>query len=154
MDELRIEVDDLTRPAVQRLLADHLADMHATSPAESVHALDLSGLAAPSVTVWTAWSGAALLGCAALKALSPVEGEIKSMRTAPEARGRGVAGRMLAHVIDEARSRGYRRLSLETGAEEFFAPARRLYSRFGFVECAPFGEYGPDPLSVFMTREL
>lgn len=154
MDELRIEVDDLTRPAVQRLLADHLADMHATSPPESVHALDLSGLAASSVTVWTAWLSSALLGCAALKALSPVEGEIKSMRTAPEARGRGVAGRMLAHVIDEARSRGYRRLSLETGAEGFFAPARRLYARFGFVECAPFGEYGPDPLSVFMTREL
>lgn len=151
---MRIEVDDLTRAEVQALLADHLADMHATSPPESVHALDMSGLAASSVTVWTLWEGSAVLGCAALQELSPVEGEIKSMRTAPEARGRGVAGRMLAHLIDEARSRGYRRLSLETGAEEFFAPARRLYARFGFVECAPFGEYGPDPLSVFLTREL
>lgn len=154
MTGLRIEVDDLTRPAVQALLAEHLADMHATSPAESVHALDLAGLSSPSVTVWTLWSGSELLGCAALKELSAVEGEIKSMRTAPAARGRGMAGRMLSHVLSEARTRGYRRVSLETGSEEFFAPARRLYARHGFVECAPFGDYGPDPLSVFMTREL
>ncbi len=154
MDELRIEVDDLTRSSVRALLAEHLADMHATTPAESVHALDLTGLSSPSVTVWTAWSGADLLGCAALSELTPTEGEIKSMRTAPAARGRGVAGRMLSHVLASARSRGYRRVSLETGAEEFFAPARRLYARHGFVECGPFADYSLDPLSVFMTREL
>nr|WP_246335713.1 GNAT family N-acetyltransferase [Microcella alkalica] len=136
------------------MLADHIAEMRATSPPESVHALDLDGLSAPSVTVWTMWEGSTVLGCAALKELSPSEGEIKSMRTSSAARGRGVAGRMLAHLMEEARTRGYRRLSLETGAEEFFAPARRLYARHGFTECAPFAEYDPDPLSVFMTREL
>lgn len=151
---MRIEHDDVTRPQVHALLAAHLADMYATSPAESVHALDLSGLQHADITVWTLWDDGALLGCAALRELAADEGEIKSMRTAAEARGRGVASRLLEHVIAEARGRGYRRLSLETGAEEFFAPARRLYARHGFTECPPFGDYGLDPNSVFMTREL
>jgi putative acetyltransferase len=151
---VHIELDDLTRPQVHRLLADHLADMHATSPAESVHALDLTGLRRPDVTMWTLWDDDVLLGCAALRELSPVSGEIKSMRTVAEARGRGLGRVLLEHVIAEARERGYARLSLETGAEDFFAPARRLYARHGFTECPPFGDYRLDPHSVFMTREL
>lgn len=151
---MRLELDDLSRPAVKRLLAEHLAEMHATSPPESVHALDLTALRDPRVTVWTLWEADELLGCVALAELSPAHGELKSMRTASTARGRGVGARMLGHVIDEARSRGYRRLSLETGAEEFFAPARRLYERHGFVVCPPFGDYRLDPLSVFFTLEL
>lgn len=151
---MHIELDDLTRPEVHALLADHLADMHATSPAESVHALDLTGLRRPDVTMWTLWDNGTLLGCAALRELSTDAGEIKSMRTVAESRGRGLGRLLLEHLIAEAQRRGYRRLSLETGAEDFFAPARRLYERHGFIECPPFGDYTLDPHSVYMTREL
>ncbi|MCE6996323.1 GNAT family N-acetyltransferase [Saccharothrix sp. S26] len=151
---LTIEPDDLTRGPVRDLITEHLADMYATSPAESVHALDHAGLREPGVSLWTAWSDGVLLGCAALKELSPDEGEIKAMRTRPEARGRGVAARVLAFLVEEARRRGYRRLSLETGTQDFFAPARRLYARHGFVPCPPFADYRPDPTSEFMTLDL
>lgn len=151
---MRIELDDLSRAAVRRLLTEHLDDMAATSPPESRHALDLSGLRDPAVTVWTVWDGTALLGIGALKELAPTEGEIKSMRTAVSARGRGVAGRVLGHLLDEARRRGYERVSLETGSQEFFAPARRLYARHGFAPCPPFADYALDPHSVFFTLVL
>jgi putative acetyltransferase len=150
----RIEVDDLSRDAVCALLAEHLADMHATSPPESVHALDVTGLTGPDVTVWTLWDGATVLGCAALRELAPDEGEIKSMRTSAAARGRGVATRLLEHVLAEARRRGYARLHLETGTQEFFAPARRLYERHGFTSCPPFGDYTDDPNSAYFTLAL
>ncbi|WIN00278.1 GNAT family N-acetyltransferase [Actinoplanes oblitus] len=151
---LRIEPDDLSRPEVQQLIADHLSDMHATSPAESVHALDHAGLRAPGVSFWTVWAAAELLGCGALKQLSPSAGEIKAMRTRPQARGRGVAAHLLAFLLDECRRRGYRTVSLETGSQEFFAPARRLYARHGFVTCPPFADYSPDPNSVYLTLPL
>lgn len=154
MPALTIESDDLTRQPVRDLIAEHLADMYATSPAESVHALNHAGLRETGVSFWTSWSNGVLLGCAALKELSPSEGEIKAMRTRPEARGRGVAAHMLTFLIEESRRRGYRRVSLETGAQDFFAPARRLYARHGFVSCPPFADYRPDPNSVFMTLPL
>jgi putative acetyltransferase len=152
--DLTIEVDDLTRPAVHVLLAEHLSDMRAGSPPESVHALDVDQLRDPSVTMVTAWVGTLLLGCGALKDLGDGHGELKSMRTTVAARGRGIGAAVLTHLIGLADARGMRRLSLETGAEDQFAPARRLYARHGFVECAPFADYRPDPLSVFMTREV
>lgn len=151
---MRIVPEDLTAPAVRDLIAEHLDEMHATSPAESVHALPLAALESPDVTVWSAWDGDEVLGCGALKELDAEHGEIKSMRTREAARGRGVGAAILATIMTEATGRGYRRLSLETGSEEHFAPARRLYARHGFVECGPFGDYADDPLSVFMTREL
>lgn len=151
---IRIEIDDLVRPAVRALLTEHLADMYATSPAESVHALDLSGLRGLDVSVWTAWEADSLLGIAALKELSPDHGEVKSMRTSTAARGRGVASSMLDHVLDAARRRGYRRVSLETGSQDYFAAARRLYARHGFVECPPFGDYVADPSSTFYSLTL
>ncbi|SHG23190.1 GNAT family N-acetyltransferase [Streptoalloteichus hindustanus] len=154
MPALTIEPDDLTRQPVRDLIAEHLADMHATSPAESVHALSHTGLRDAEVSFWTVWGDGTLLGCGALKELSPVEGEIKAMRTRQEARGRGVAAHMLTFLIDESRRRGYRSVSLETGSQDFFAPARRLYSRYGFVTCPPFADYTPDPNSVFMTLDL
>ncbi|MGN8244385.1 GNAT family N-acetyltransferase [Cellulomonas soli] len=147
--------DDPHRPDVLALLDEHLADMYATTPAESVHALDPSALAAPGLTFWTARGAAGeLLGCAALKELSAAGGELKSMRTATAARGRGVGATMLAHVLTVAGDRGYRTLHLETGAEDYFAAARRLYERAGFVPCPPFGDYRPDPLSVFYRLDL
>ncbi|OZE82762.1 GNAT family N-acetyltransferase [Rhodococcus sp. 15-649-2-2] len=151
---MRIEVDDLSRPEVRALLTEHLTDMHATSPAESVHALDLSGLSGPDVTVWTAWAVDALLGIVAVKELSPDHGELKSMRTSAAARGRGVASSLLVHVLDDARRRGYGRVSLETGTQDYFAAARRLYVRHGFVECPPFWDYVLDPSSTFYSLSL
>ncbi len=148
--EIAIERPD--RPDVVALLTEHLAEMHATSPAGSVHALDLTALTRPSITFVTARAGASLLGCGALSRLSATEGEIKSMRTRAEARGRGVAATVLEWLLAEARTRGYARVSLETGSQDHFAPARRLYARYGFTECDPFGSYVADPNSVFMTR--
>ncbi|MCM0616114.1 GNAT family N-acetyltransferase [Paenarthrobacter sp. MSM-2-10-13] len=147
---IRIETDDLARPDVHQLLSEHLADMFATSPAESVHALDHSALSHESITFWTAREDRVLLGCGALKMLSAGHAEIKSMRTTARARGRGVATLMLEHIVAEAARRGYERVSLETGTEDYFAPARRLYARHGFTECPPFGDYTLDPNSVFM----
>ncbi|NUR62517.1 MAG: GNAT family N-acetyltransferase [Catenulispora sp.] len=145
---------DFTDEHLCRLIAEHLDDMHATSPAESVHALDSTGLQAVEVSMWTISRDGDLLGCGALKELSSSEGEIKAMRTTPAARGAGIGARMLVFLVEQARERGYKRLSLETGSQPFFAPARRLYERHGFVECPPFADYVLDPASVFMTLEL
>lgn len=151
---MKIERDDLTRPEVHALLQEHLANMYELSPPESVHALDLAKLRQPGITFWTAWDESLLLGCGALKELDPAHGEIKSMRTPTALRGKGAGRALLAHIVAEARSRGYRRLSLETGPHPAFQPAQRLYRSFGFQACGPFGDYQPDPHSVFMTLDL
>lgn len=151
---MRIERDDLTRVAVHALLREHLDNMHELSPPESVHALDLSKLRAPDITFWTVWDDAVLLGCGALKEISPTHGEVKSMRTPRALRRRGAARAVLTHIIGEAKERGYTRLSLETGSHEAFRPAQELYRSFGFRYCGPFAGYGPDPNSVFMFLEL
>lgn len=151
---MEIRVDDLTGPAVVALLEEHLGWMARVSPPESRHALDLDGLRAPGVTFWTLWIGADLAGCGALKELEVRHAEIKSMRTATSFQRKGVASRILAHLIEEAERRGYRRLSLETGSMAYFEPARQLYERFGFGYCGPFGDYVEDPNSVFMTRRV
>lgn len=151
---LDIRRDDLTGPEIGELLDEHLRSMHSISPPESVHALDLDRLRRPEITFWTVWSGATLLGCGALKQLDPQHGEIKSMRTATAHRRKGVGRAMLRHLLDEATRRGYDRLSLETGSQAAFEPARRLYAGFGFTPCAPFDGYVADPNSVFMTRRL
>jgi len=148
-----IRLDDLREPEIVAFLEDHLEDMYAATPAaESRHVLDLERLRRPEITFWSVWEGDLLVGCGALKELDPTHGEIKSMRTATAHRGTGVASAMLRHIIEEAARRGYRRLSLETGSGDFFAPARALYAKFGFVVCEPFGDYKPDPNSYFMTR--
>jgi len=149
-----IRPDDLSGDAIRALLAEHLRSMHEISPPESVHALDLDGLRAPDVTFWSAWADGELLGCGALKELDAGHGEIKSMRTADAHLRRGVAAAMLRHLLAEARRRGYARVSLETGSQPPFEPARRLYASFGFVPCGPFAGYAEDPNSVFMTLEL
>jgi putative acetyltransferase len=151
---MRIERDDLSRPQIHALLSEHLRHMYAITPPASVHALDLEKLRSPEITFWTAWEGATLMGCGALKELSARQGEVKSMRT-PEANRRQGAGRaLLNHIITVARSRGYERLSLETGAMAAFKPALTLYQSAGFVICGPFGEYTADPNSAFMTLVL
>ncbi|HHF2937469.1 GNAT family N-acetyltransferase [Vibrio diabolicus] len=151
---MRIEIDDLERPQVLALLEEHLQDMYATSPPESVHALDVSKLKLPSITFWTGWDGEQLLGCVAMSQLEDGHAELKSMRTTPSARKQGVASRLLNHVIEQAKHQGIQRLSLETGAMAFFEPAHRLYEKNGFAYCEPFGDYQPDPNSRFMTLAL
>jgi putative acetyltransferase len=146
--------DDPRRDDVTALLSEHLADMRATSPPESVHALDVDALVDPRIAFFSARDGDVLLGCGALKLLSEAEGEVKSMRTTHAARGRGVAAAILARLLEEARKRGLRRVSLETGTEDYFAAAHRLYARHGFVDCGPFGDYALDPHSRFMKIAL
>jgi putative acetyltransferase len=149
-----IRLDNLRSPEVIGLLNEHLRSMAQHSPPESVHALDLDGLRQPEVSFWSAWEGAELLGCGAIKQVDATHGEIKSMRTASAHLRKGVAAALLQHILVEAGKRRYRRLSLETGSAPAFAPARSMYARFGFVPCEPFADYVPDPHSVFMTRTL
>lgn len=151
---LRIIEDDLCGEAVIALLQLHLDELHALFPTESVHALPARKLREGDVTFYAAWDGNRLAGCGALRQLDPAHGEIKSMRAAPEYRGRGVGKAILLHLLAEARRRGYARVSLETGTIEALMPARRLYEAHGFVRCAPFADYREDPLSVCMTKTL
>lgn len=151
---MKIVVDRLENDAVLDLLREHLEDMNATSPAESVHALDVSALKDTSVTFWSSWHGEHLLGCVALKALNKEHGELKSMRTATLARKKGVGSTMLRHVLDYARQQGMTKISLETGSMAYFAPARALYEKHGFEYCEPFADYTQDPNSQFMTLTL
>ena len=151
---LQIRLDDLRGPQIAGLLQQHLHNMALHSPPQSVHALDLRALRAPTVTFWSAWACDELMGCAALKELSAAHGEIKSMRTATQHLRKGVAAALLTHILDVAQQRNYARLSLETGSAAAFAPAHALYARFGFLPCAPFADYVEDPYSVFMTRTL
>lgn len=151
---MHICIDNLTSPEIADLLNEHLKDMYAASPAESVHALDLDKLRKPEITFWSALDEEHLLGCGALKELDPTHGEIKSMRSANRFRGTGVGKKMLEHILAVAKERNYQRVSLETGSVDFFTPARKLYERYGFECCGPFGDYKEDPYSVFMTKEL
>lgn len=151
---MRIVEGGLDDPRVIELLQTHLARARAETARGSAHALDVSGLRSPEVTFWSAWEGDALAGVGALKVLSAEHGEVKSMHTAEAMRRRGVGGAILRHIIAAARARGMSRLSLETGSWPYFAPARALYAHHGFVACPPFGDYRPDPNSVFMTLEI
>lgn len=149
-----IRPDDLSGPEICALLEEHIQHMLSISPPDSVHALDLDALRKPDITFWSAWSGPELLGCGALKELDPSHGEIKSMRTVAAHRRKGVARAMLHHILGVAASRGYRRISLETGSQDAFEPAHRLYESLGFNYCPPFDGYTDDPNSVFMTKCL
>ena len=151
---MRIEVDDVTRPQVLALLEEHLANMHELTPPEHVFAFDASKLRAPGVVLWTAWDGDTLLGCAALKELSPTQGELKSMRTPVSHRRRGAGRALLEHILRVSGERGYRDLFLETGRHPDFEPAQSLYRSVGFQVCGPFGSYEENGNSVFMHLRL
>jgi len=145
---------DLDDPRVRAVLAHHLTTARAATAPGSAHAFDLDRLKASDITFWTAWDADVLVGVGALKRLSADHGEVKSMHTVESHRRRGVGRAMVLHILDAARAMGLSRISLETGSWAYFAPARELYRRHGFVECPPFGEYVADPNSVFMTRAL
>jgi len=159
MASLTLRLDELRDPRIAEFLEEHLADMRRTSPPESVHALDLDKLRRPDIRFWTVWhargdESPTLVGTGAIKHLVDTHAELKSMRTRATFRGQGIAQHLVSHLIEQARVHGYKRLSLETGTQPFFAPAHRLYLRNGFVECPPFGDYVLDPNSRFMTRTL
>ena len=152
--KMEIRVDDLSSAPTQELLRLHLAGMHANSPPGHVFALDLSGLRAPGVTVWSAWKGEAVCGIGALKQLDAASGEVKSMRTHPDHLRQGVGAAILEHIITEARARGFRRLSLETGQGPAFEPALALYRRRGFVDGEAFADYVRSPFNQFLHLKL
>jgi putative acetyltransferase len=154
MANYRIVEDDLSGPEIAALLELHLGEMHQWSPACKVHAMPLERLREPDVTFFAAWDGDTLAACGALKELDPEHGEIKSMRATPEYRGRGAGRAILEHIMAEALSRGYARLSLETGRTEPFEPAHRLYQGYGFEPCEAFADYVLDDFSICMSREL
>ncbi len=149
---LEVRRDDLSGAEVQALLREHMAGMMLHSPPESVHALPLEGLRKPEITFWSVWRGKDLCGCGALKELDSAHGEVKSMRTRPSFLRQGVGQGVLSTILQEAKSRGYRRLSLETGSTDAFKPAQALYLRNDFAVCGPFGDYSLDPFSVYMTK--
>jgi putative acetyltransferase len=146
--------DDPQSPDVRTLLERHFEFNHQHSPPEDVHALDAAELAGNDVTFFTIREDGAVLGMGALKHLDGWHAEVKSMHTTATARGRGVARAMLAHLVETARALGYTRISLETGNQDAFAPARALYMSLGFVPCAAFNGYWDDSTSVFLTLEL
>ena len=154
MSRLQIREDDLAGREIADLMREHLENMHEITPPQSVHALDLEALRLPDITFFSAWEGSELLGCGALKELDSKSGEIKSMRTVKAHRRKGVASKILEHIIKEAQRRAYDCLNLETGAIPEFAPARALYIRYGFEYRSPFADYIDDPNSVFMTKKL
>ncbi len=151
---LDIRVDDLSGAPVRALLALHLSGMRANSPADYVFALDLSGLQVPEVTVWSAWIDGELASIGALKALGGGAAEIKSMRTHPDHLRKGAAKAMLAHIVGQARLRGVRRLSLETGRGPSFEPALALYRGYGFADGAAFSDYRANDFSQFLHLDL
>lgn len=151
---MEIRIDDLSGNEVIDLLIEHRRSMFEHSPPDSVHALDTDELKADNTTFWSAWDGDSLMGCGALKELDTTHGEVKAMRTAADHLRKGVAKRILDHIVAEARERNYQRISLETGTADAFEAARRLYEKSGFEYCGPFGDYAEDPHSVFLTRIL
>ena len=151
---MKIIIDDLTGGEVLALLEEHLSDMYATSPPESVHALDVKALKASNITFFSGWKQQQLAGCVAIKTLDTHSAELKSMRTAKLFRGCGVASQLLLFALEHAKMEGFSSVSLETGTQDYFLAARTLYKKFGFVDCGPFGSYSVDPNSHFMTRAL
>ncbi len=151
---MEIRIGELTNTAVISLLEAHHQDMLIHSPPESVHTLDLSTLSHQDITFWTVWHNGDLAGCGALKQLDKFHGEIKSMRTSRNFLRQGVAKLLLEHMISEASTRNYQKLSLETGTMAAFIPAQKLYQQLGFKECLPFADYQEDPYSTFMSKAI
>ncbi|HEY4415374.1 MAG TPA: GNAT family N-acetyltransferase [Verrucomicrobiae bacterium] len=151
---MKIVAGGLDDPRVRALLLRHFQTARAETASGSAHALDLSGLKAPGIHFWSAWKDDDVIAVGALKRLSESHGEIKSMHTAPSHRRQGAGSGMLRHIVHAAQHMGLSRLSLETGSWPYFAAARELYRRHGFIDCPPFGSYVLDPNSVFMTLEL
>ena len=139
---------------VNDLLKKHFIELRSVSPTGSTHVLDIDGLKDPSIKFWSLWENNKLIGCGALKFLEKNHGEFKSIRVADEFRKKGIGERIIEHLIGEAKKLEISKLSIETGAGEFFLPARSLFSKFGFKLCPPFAHYKEDPHSCYYTLNL
>lgn len=153
-DEIRIAREKPTAADLALLMERHTADMHADTPPESIHMMDAGALDRPDIAFFVLREYNQPLAMGAFKQIDATHAEIKSMHVLSETRGRGLSRRMLDHLLTEARAAGFTRLSLETGAQAAFLPARRLYEKAGFAECPPFEGYTLDPNSIFMTKVL
>ena len=139
---------------VNDLLKKHFIELRSVSPAGSTHVLDIDGLKDSSIKFWSLWENNKLIGCGALKFLEKGHGEFKSIRVADEFRKKGIGERIIKHLIDEAKKLEISKLSIETGAGKFFAPARKLFNKFGFKKSEPFAHYKVDPNSCYFTLDL
>ena len=154
MKDLEISCADPRDERVRELVERQLNFGRAFTPPEDVHALGADELLDPAIVLFAARVDEDVLGIGALKEIEEGHGELKTMHTAEAARGRGIGRAMLEHLLAEARRRGYRRVSLETGAMDAFAPARALYESAGFAACAPFGSYRRSPNSTYLSLAL
>jgi len=141
-------------PQVNELLTKHFIELRKVSPEGSVHVLDIPGLKVTSIRFWSLWNGSELIGCGALKFLDKKHGEFKSLRVADKYRGKGIGEKIIYHLINQAKQIGIKKLSIETGSGEFFAPARKLFQKFGFKTCKPFAHYKEDPNSCYFNLEI
>ena len=139
---------------VNSLLKKHFIELRSVSPAGSTHVLDIDGLKDPSIKFWSLWENNKLIGCGALKFLEKNHGEFKSIRVADKFRRSGIGEKIIEHLIEEAKKLEISKLSIETGAGDFFIPARKLFSKFGFKKCIPFAHYKEDPNSCYFTLNL
>ena len=139
---------------VNDLLKKHFVELRSVSPAGSTHVLDIDGLKDPSIKFWSLWENNELIGCGALKFLEKNHGEFKSIRVADEFKKKGAGKRIINHLIEEAKKLKISKLSIETGAGDFFLPARNLFSKFGFKKCPPFAHYKEDLNSCYYTLNL
>ena len=146
--------NNFDNPEVNNLLTKHFIELRSVSPEGSAHVLDINGLKVPSIKFWSLWDKDQLIGCGALKFLSDEHGEFKSIRVADNHRKKGMGEKIIAHLITEAEKIGIKRLSIETGAGEFFLPARKLFNKFGFKPCKPFAHYKEDPNSCYFDLEI
>jgi len=146
--------NNFDHPQVNDLLKKHFIELRSVSPEGSAHVLDISGLKIPSIKFWSLWDGDDLVGCGALKFLDKHHGEFKSIRVADKFRGKGMGEKIISHLIDRSKQIGIKKLSIETGAGNFFDPARKLFKKFGFKNCKPFAHYKNDPNSCYFDLEI
>ncbi len=146
--------NNFDHPEVNSLLTKHFIELRSVSPEGSAHVLDIPGLKIPSIKFWSLWDNDQLIGCGALKFLSEEHGEFKSIRVDDKHRKKGMGEKIISHLIYQAKKIGIKKLSIETGAGDFFLPARKLFSKFGFKKCPPFAHYKDDPNSCYYTLNL
>ena len=141
-------------PEVHELLLKHFVELRAASPEGSAHVLDIPGLKDKSIKFWSLWNKDMLMGCGALKFLEKEHGEFKSIRIHDNFRRMGNGISVINHLINEAKKLNIKKLSIETGAGDFFQPARKLFKRCGFEICVPFAHYKEDINSVYLTKNI
>ncbi len=146
--------NNFDNPQVNELLRTHFIELKSVSPEGSSHVLDIKGLKVPSIKFWSLWEDDELIGCGALKTLSEKHGEFKSIRVADKFRKKKYGKKIISHLIDKSKKIGINKLSVETGAGDFFAPARKLFKNFGFKECKPFAHYKEDPNSCYYNLDI